>query len=238
MPRPTSPSVAAADLDARCLDLRRSGVTYRQIAAQLGISAANAHKRVTRALDRTRREPAAGLRELELGRLDALQAALTTVLRRQHVTISAGKVVLDTDGQPYLDDGPVVAAAQALVRVQESRRKLLGLDEPARADVTARIHGELYSLDSLDRQLERLNAELAEQDPEWAEHERHRQDLDRRLTQFRAEWSTPGQVARDPTRFVGDGLALLLEALDLPDDQREAAAVEVEHFLIARQAAR
>jgi DNA-binding Lrp family transcriptional regulator len=231
MPRPTSPSVTAADLDGRCTSLRASGLSYREIGRQLGISPANAHKRVTRALDRTRREPAAGLRELELERLDALQVALTTVLARRHVTISAGKVVLDTDGQPYLDDGPVVAAAQALVRVQESRRKLLGLDEPARADVTARIHAEVYSVDALDRELERVTAELAEQDPEWGEQERRRQDLDRRLVRFRGEWSTPGRVITDPAGFVGEALDLALQLLDMDDPAREQVAVEVERLL-------
>jgi Sigma-70, region 4 len=232
MPRPTSPSVTAADLDGCCTSLRASGLSYREIGRQLGISPANAHKRVSRALDRTRREPAAGLRELELERLDALQAALTTVLRRQHVTISAGKVVLDTDGQPYLDDGPVVAAAQALVRVQESRRKLLGLDEPARADVTARIHAEVYSVGALERELERLDAELAELDPDAASHDRRRHDVDQRLGRLRADWSSPGRVEADPGGFVGDALALALDALDLDDQAREQAALEVERLFL------
>ena len=95
MPRRTVPNVAAADLDGRCLDLRRSGATYRQIGQQLGISPANAHKRVTRSLDRTRREPADALRELELERLDRLQVEATEVLAANHVVIQAGKVVVD-----------------------------------------------------------------------------------------------------------------------------------------------
>ena len=121
MPRNTAPRVDAADMDARCLDLRRAGLSYRDIARQVGLSVSNVHNRVTRSLDRTRREPADAVRELELERLDAVQVALTTVLRRRHVTVSGGKIITDDDGQPYLDDGPTIAAAQALVRVSESR---------------------------------------------------------------------------------------------------------------------
>jgi hypothetical protein len=234
MPSRAERQAEAANRRARVAHLRLAGASFEEIGRQLGISDTRAHQLWTDALKQTVKEPVDAQRTLELQRLDALQVHLTQVLRRNHVTISGGKVVADTDGQPYRDDGPVVAAALALVRVQESRRKLLGLDPPSRADVTARVHAEVYSLDALDRQLEQLNAELAEQDPQWAEHERRRQDLDRRLTRFRVTWSTPGQVVRDLAGFVGDGLALLLEGLDLADDQREAAAVEVERFLLSR----
>jgi hypothetical protein len=233
VPRNTAPRVDAADMDARCLDLRRAGLSYRDIARTVGLSVSNVHNRVTRSLDRTRREPADGVRELELERLDAVQVALTTVLRRRHVTISGGKVVLDPDGQPYLDDGPVVAAAQALVRVQESRR-LLGLDEPARADVTARIHAEVYSVGALDRELERLTAELAADDPEWAGRERRQRDREQMIERLRTAWSTLGRVRLDPAGFVGDALDLALQLLDLDDQEREAAAVEVERLLWER----
>lgn len=143
MPRPTAPRVDAADLDARALDLRRSGATYRQIAQQLGISPATAFKRVTRGLDRTRREPADALRELEAERLDQLQIAVTRVLHRQHVIVQGGKIVKDDNDQPLIDDGPTLAAANSLVRVQESRRKLLGLDEQAPAEQVVKVQVEL-----------------------------------------------------------------------------------------------
>jgi hypothetical protein len=160
MPRPTAPRVDAADMDARCLDLRRAGLSYREIARTVGLSVSNVHGRVMRGLDRTRREPADALRELELARLDALQEALTRVLGRAHVTVSGGKVVMTEgdDGQemPLLDDGPTIAAAQALVRVQESRRKLLGLDAPAR------VEARVLSIDELDMQIKELETLLGE----------------------------------------------------------------------------
>jgi hypothetical protein len=251
MPRPTSPSAAAAELDARCLDLRRSGATYRQIAAQLGISAANAHKRVTRSLDRTRREPADALRELELARLDALQEALTQVLGRKHVTVSGGKVVVDQHGLPYLDDGPVIAAAQALVRVQESRRKLLGLDAPTRVD--ARV----LSIDELDMQIKELETLLGETAEQQGVdlYQRHHQQAAKlvedlagqagvdyherravhdRVLDFWHDWKGNRRAVRDVPGFIAAALDMAVIILALPADEEEALAGEIERFLLER----
>jgi hypothetical protein len=232
MARPNSaPRVDAAERDARALELRAAGANFRQIADRLGVSVSTAWKCVDRGLAATRHEPAAKLRALERERLDRLTVQAVQVLQARHVVVSGGKIIVGDDGRPLVDHGPTLAAINTLVRLMERRARLEGLDEPTRADITAKVHAEVYSVGALDRQLEQLTAELAEQDPEWGEHERRRQDLDRRLVQFRGEWSAPGQVVRDPAGFVGDGLALLLDGLDLPDDQKEAAGVEVERLL-------
>jgi hypothetical protein len=255
MPRPTSPSVAAADLDARCLDLRRAGLNYREIARTVGLSVSNVHGRVMRGLDRTRREPADALRELELARLDALQEALTRVLGRAHVTVSGGKVVTTKgdDGQevPLLDDGPTIAAAQALVRVQESRRRLLGLDAPARVD--ARV----LSIDELDMQIKELEAllgETAEQqgvDLYPRKHQkageiidelaaRHGVDTSERaavhdkVLAFWNDWKNNQRAVRNVHEFVAASLDLTVMILALPADEEEALASEVEQFLLER----
>jgi hypothetical protein len=232
----TGARVDAAHRDAQALELRAGGASFRVIADQLGVSVSTAWECVERGLAATRQEPSSKLRTLERERLDRLTVQAVEVLQARHLVVSAGKIVRGDDGQPLVDHGPRLAAINTLRGLMERRARLEGLDEPVRADLTARIHAEVYSVDALDRQLERLNAELAEQDPQWAAHERRRHDRDQALDRFRAAWSTPGQVARDPARFVGDGLALLLEALDLDDAQREAAAAEVEHFLQSRHA--
>ena len=59
------------------LQLRAAGYTYQEIADKAGYStAATARVAVTRALERTFREPTKDLREIEARRLDALQAAV------------------------------------------------------------------------------------------------------------------------------------------------------------------
>lgn len=142
MPRPTAPRVDAADHDHEALELRRAGFTFREISQRMGVSVATAHKYVTRGLDRTRREPADALRDLEAERLDRLQVAATQVLERRHVVVQGGRIVKGDDGEPLQDDGPVLAAVTSLVKVQESRRKLLNLDEqaPAEAVVTIQVN--------------------------------------------------------------------------------------------------
>jgi hypothetical protein len=76
-------------------------------------------------------------------RLDRLVRVLDKVVRTEHYASSAsGNLVLHPDtGEPLIDDAPVVQAGIALLRVSESRRKLLGLDAPRQVEV--RTIGEI-----------------------------------------------------------------------------------------------
>jgi hypothetical protein len=124
----TSPRrIAVAQRRAQALKLRLTGARYDDIAAQLGYSTrAAAIQDVQRALVASVHEPAEELRALEVQRLDMLWQTALRVLTRQHVTVSNGKVV-HLDGTPVKDDGPILAAIDRLLRIQERRAKLLGL---------------------------------------------------------------------------------------------------------------
>jgi Sigma-70, region 4 len=252
VPRPNSaPRVDAADRDARALELRRAGLNYREIAQQMGVSVATAHKYVTRGLDRTRREPADALRDLELERLDALQLALTQVLASQHVTVSGGKVIRDEHGQPLRDDGPTIAAAQALVRVQESRRRLLGLDAPVKVDA------KLMTIDQIDARIAELEAELDAHDraegrnPYQRKHQQagklvedlagqagvdyhERRQVHEQVLGFWQRWKDNGRALHDVEGFVADALATAVAVMTLPPEQAEVLASRVERFLLER----
>jgi hypothetical protein len=77
------------------------------------------------------------------------------VLRRPHVVISAGKVVVHPDTRQSLeDDIPVLKAIDTLLRIQERRARLLGLDAPAQTTV------HVLSEDAIDQEIARLEAEL------------------------------------------------------------------------------
>jgi hypothetical protein len=225
MPR-TGPSVTAADKDARALDLRRAGLSYRQIAAQMDVSVGAAYKYVTRGLDRTRREPADALRDLEVERLDQLQLEALRVLRRRHFLVQGGEVVTRTNPatgavEELLDDGPSLAAIRTLLAVQERRAKLLGLDAPARVDanVTLRVAWERASdeerMSLVDLAIAQLQEELTQQGPP---------------TPPAAETIIP-PVDVD---LIAGALEAGLEALGLADDERERAAAAVERYLAAR----
>lgn len=142
-----------AHRDAEAARLRSRGMGYRAIAEQLGFfDGSGAHKAVQRALAAVRAEGAEEARQLQLQQLDYLATKALEVLERHHVTVSNGRLI-NVDGEPLEDDGPVLAAIDRLLKIQERRAKLLGLDAPARHEVV--------TLDAIDAEIARLSAELA-----------------------------------------------------------------------------
>lgn len=75
-------------------------------------------------------------------RLDYMEAAARTVLERHHITVNNGQIIR-VDGEPLLDDGPVLSAIDRLAKIEDARlknneslRRLFGLDAPAKVDAT------------------------------------------------------------------------------------------------------
>jgi DNA-binding CsgD family transcriptional regulator len=134
-------STAEIEHDAEAARLRGEGLTYAAIGRRLGISKAHAWEAVHRVFRDTLTEPAEQARAVELARLETLHDKAMEVLEGQHVTVSNGQIVR-LDGQPLPDSGPVLAAINTLVKVGESRRKLLGLDAPSRVSVDAEHLGQ------------------------------------------------------------------------------------------------
>lgn len=107
----------------QALELRKQGLTYRDIGDKLSISYQQAHNDVNAELKRLATltlESAEGLRQLELERLDMLIKGLEPMARV---------------GNP--------GAVTAYLRVMERRAKLLGLDAPVRQEVTGADGGAL-----------------------------------------------------------------------------------------------
>lgn len=126
------PEVAARDAEA--CHLRAQSFSYTEIGDRLGISKTAAYEAVQRALAETVQEPAAELRQLELLRLDELARRTRGVMEATHYVVDKGTVVL-WEGAPLVDDGPVLAAVDRLLKVQERRARLLGLDIPVKQQV-------------------------------------------------------------------------------------------------------
>lgn len=129
--------IAAAERRGQALELRKAGQSFRAIGAALGVSEAQAHHDVRHALARLAELELASadeLRALELARLDTLTEEAVRVLSATHPLVSGGKVLsgFTEDGTAIglTDDGPKLAAIDKLIRISESRRKLLGLDKP------------------------------------------------------------------------------------------------------------
>lgn len=111
----TSPETAAAKVKAaKALELRMEGKTFEAIAQEAGYNSKQAaYDAVKRSLDAITREPAEALIKLDLERLDVLW------------------------GIQYLNaQGGDVQAMAACMKIMERRAKLLGLDAPAKQEVT------------------------------------------------------------------------------------------------------
>lgn len=143
----------SAERDAEACRLRTLGHTYDQIAAEVGFAdRSKARQAVERGLTAIVAEPASELRVLELARLDELWRRAWAILEREHQVVQLGKVVRDRDGQAVVDHGPTLQAIDRLLKIQERRAKLLGLDAPTRV--------EAITVDEIDAEIARLATEL------------------------------------------------------------------------------
>ncbi len=143
--------------------MRIAGADWQQIADQFGYASRGAAcKDVTRALEARLIEQHTSvemLRQTELIRLDALTREAWAVMKRRHVTVSAGQVVMVVDERthtetPLVDDKPTLDAIDRLLKIQDRRAKLLGLDAPKKVEV--------ITIDAIDAEIARLTAELGE----------------------------------------------------------------------------
>jgi hypothetical protein len=233
MPRRAERQAEAARRRAQVVQLRLAGANFEEIGQQLGVSDTRAHQLWTDALDRTTKEPTDQWRELELQRLDQLQAAAAEVLQSTHHVIQTGKVVVDDQGRPYVDHRPVLAAVNTLVRVMERRARLLGLDAPARVDTT--VDGTLTTVDVIDREIERVERELAALDPDYPADKQRRDAAARELSAFRTRWQESGhRPLADVAGFIADALELALGQLSLEPAEQEQMAGALERFLWQR----
>jgi hypothetical protein len=153
-------TLEGVERDAEAARLRSKGKSYRQIAAILGCDVRVAHSAVQRVIAEIVAEPAEAAVHFELDRLDAelrrldkLYRTVMEVLEREHVTVSQGKVVTTDDGATVPDDDWILKAVDRLVKIDESRRRngesrrrLLGLDQPAKTQVTGGLTYEIVGI--------------------------------------------------------------------------------------------
>jgi len=136
--RPRFTNSHFAEEQRRCWELRLRGLSLRQIAAETGLSKSTVENRLRNEFEEYRQDSAA-LREqyiqMELERLDAASNVVLTILEANHILVADGRVIT-VDGMPLPDSGPVLAAVKEWRAISESRRKLLGLDAPTKANVT------------------------------------------------------------------------------------------------------
>lgn len=158
MPASKAQQAATAERRTKAIRLRLEGEDWQDIADKLGYSSRGAAcTDVNRALATRVAEMGSTLevyREAELMRLDQLTVEVWRVLRARHYLISQGETVEDPEtGRPLLDDGPSLQAVDRLLKIQDRRAKLLGLDAPQRMEV--------LTLDAIDAHIIELERQLA-----------------------------------------------------------------------------
>jgi hypothetical protein len=129
------PSMAAAEKRRAALLARQKGYSWDEVARVVGYAGRGAaHQAAMQALKDIPKEAAEEVLRLELERLDELQLALRL----------------------KLDEKPSTFLVDSILRVMERRSKLLGLDAPIA------IRTEVVTVDAVDAEIQRLEAEVAD----------------------------------------------------------------------------
>lgn len=157
MPASRAQRAKTAERRKKAVEMRLAGADFDTIATELGYAdRASAHKDITRAMEASVAEQHRSVdlyREETLRTLDLLMVEAWAVLRREHITVSHGRVIRDDEtGDKILDDGPTLQAMDRISRLLDQRSKLRGEYAP--------IKVEAMSIDALDQAIAELAAEL------------------------------------------------------------------------------
>lgn len=128
---------AVRERDARALELAKTGASMAAVAAALGYAnASGAWKAVQRGLAAIPKQAADELRQMQQERLGDLYRHTLQVLANHHPVLYKGKPVVGADGRELEDDSVRLEAIKTLLRVDESFRRLNGLDLPRKVEVS------------------------------------------------------------------------------------------------------
>ncbi|ANZ35229.1 hypothetical protein BBK82_03225 [Lentzea guizhouensis] len=127
-------NVDLAQQEQLCLDLRLQHHTIREISAITGLSVGTVHKRITDAIDRNISPFVEKYRVLERERLDGLSRRVLQLMAKPRYLMHDGQVVT-IDEEPVEDIALTLACVDKLLKIQERRARLEGLDAPVKVDV-------------------------------------------------------------------------------------------------------
>jgi hypothetical protein len=150
--------VVDVDRDMRAGDLRAAGLTWSQVAQEMGYGdPTGAYRAAHRAWARMPVEEVSESRGIELSKLDRRERVLLRVMTSKHYVVDRGRVVT-WKGDPLIDDAPIIAASNALGQIQTARARLLGLNAPTKRYV------EVITEDAVQNEIRRLNGIMEELD--------------------------------------------------------------------------
>lgn len=136
-PRGRAPGLSAlvsVELDAEAALLRSEGMTFVDIGKRQGVHHITAKNRATRGLRAIPAETVAEQRAIQQQQIDFMYNEALKVLRHKHIVVNNGVVIIDPHtGEPLLDTEPILRSIQVMLKVQDRRARLFGLDAPSRA---------------------------------------------------------------------------------------------------------
>lgn len=145
----------SAARDAEACRLRGQGLTFQQIADELGYATrADAHRAVSKSLHEIAEPAVAELRRASSDRLEYVAQRMMEILDRDGAPVTAGKdgdIVIDpATGEAVRDMSSQIAAARELRALSERLAKLYGLDAPAKQEITGQqtVRYEVVGVDT------------------------------------------------------------------------------------------
>lgn len=170
-PRNGTPTIGNEKFDVgiqrRVVELWGRKVPLADIARELGIRTWAVDRYIDRWLRYMSKPTAQRRRAQENESLDELERITWAVVAHPGYKVSAsGRVVMepqvdqDTTQQPVPDEANRLAAIGTLLRIQQRRARLNGLDAPAQLDVSVKLQAAVAAVELLEREADRQEAEL------------------------------------------------------------------------------
>lgn len=135
----------SAEQDQRVVDLKRQGLTFTQIAGELAISKSQAHRSFHRALNRIPADDVRAYREEQLQHIALAREVVLDVLASYTENIVVGR-----DGEVVNngeDHGPILAAVDRLVKLDDHEAKLLGAYAKTQVEHSGAVTYEIVGVD-------------------------------------------------------------------------------------------
>jgi hypothetical protein len=158
-------TVDTATRDAQAAELRAKGLTYHQIAEELGYyDRGKARDAVMRVIQAVIQEPGEAVLHFELERLDAelqrldeFEICARQVLTNRHIVVSNGRVIIHPDtGEPMEDDGPVLQAIDRLIKIEDARRRNGERRSKLRGLETLKVEATVHEVTQQDIELQEM----------------------------------------------------------------------------------
>lgn len=162
---------AIAERRAKLVEYRRQKRPYAEIYQELGYGSPHAaSKDFRRALEDSIARQDASVevyREEQLGELEYLAEEVHRIFRKDHYHVSASGKVAEhpVTGEPLVDHGPNLAAADRILKIAAQVAKLRGLDSPQKIEGVFTIDALNQAILDAEQQLAALGNEAADDDP-------------------------------------------------------------------------